>query len=369
MSTIRPFQRTDLHEVADLYELVVRSGRSNSPPGLGPYFARTLLDHPWADAEIPSLVQTSAGGSIIAFQGSSVRRAVFDGTPIRIACAGQLVAHPEARRQAAGAHLVDAYLRGPQDLTITDGATDQMRQLWTLLGGKTAHLECVEWVRVLRPMPLAADLLARRRGFRSRRPARRRGYVTFDRSVARWPRLRPQSTPSDVVAMPLTPADLIEHLSVVTQSLRLSVAYDDRYLDWLFGELKAVKVRGELIARLIRESPSGRVLGWYVYYLLAGGVAEVLQVAAGGRDVGRVIDDLLDNAWSGGAAAIRGRVEPRLLEPLARRKCLLRYTGGALIHSNNAEIVGTIASGDSLLTRLDGEWWMGHHVLAFDRRA
>jgi hypothetical protein len=341
----------------------VRSGRPDPPSGLVTYFERTLLDYPWADAEIPSLVHLDAAGSIVAFQGSHVRRARFDGHPIRVACAGQLVAHPDARASAVGALLVRAYLQGPQDLTITDGATEQMRQMWTLLGGEMAHLSCISWTRVLRPWRFAFDRLMHARG---RQPgAARQTLAMLDRASTKVGRLLPPPSAPDVSAERLTPSALIEHLPLIGDHVRLCPAYDDSYLEWLFGELAAVTVRGTLIAHLVREPRRARSLGWYVYYLQPAGTAQVLQIAAADRDVGPVLDHLLHHAWSGGAAAVRGRVEPRLLEPLARRRCVLHFTGDALMHSANQEILGAVASGNSLLTRLDGEWWMGHHVLAF----
>jgi hypothetical protein len=368
VSLIRPLARADVPEVAKLYELVVRSGRPDPPPGLAAYFERTLLDQPWADPGIPSLVHTDAEGEIVAFQGSSVRRARFDGRPIRIACAGQLVAHPDARHHAVGALLVRAYLGGPQDLTITDGATDQMRRIWTLLGGEMAHLHCIAWTRVLRPWRFTAGRLVRARAHRSR-SRRFLSTTVLDAATTRLVKfLSPPSAP-DTRAEPLTPSVLLEHLPLIADRLRLCVAYDQPYLEWLFGELAAVSTRGTLIAHLIREPGGERALGWYIYYLLPGGTSQLLQVAAADRDIGQVIDHLLHHAWEGGAAAVKGRVEPRLLEPLARRRCLMSFAGEALVHSRDQEILGAIASGRSLLTRLDGEWWMGHHVLDFNELA
>jgi hypothetical protein len=98
--------------------------------------------------------------------------------------------------------------------------------------------------------------------------------------------------------------------------------------------------------------------------LNAGAASHVLQIAAPDRNVGAVVDDLFHHAWSSGATALRGRVEPRLLAPLGARHCVFRYVGGALVHSRDDAILAAIATGDSLLTRLDGEWWMGH----YDRR-
>lgn len=208
MSPIRPLERTDLPQVAALYELVMRSGRPTPPPGLDDYFARTLLDYPWVDPEIPSLVHTDEDGSIVGFQGSSVRRARFDGRPIRIACAGPLVAHPRARKRGVGAFLVGAYLQGPQDLTITDGGPEHMRQIWTLLGGQMAHLECIEWIRLMRPWRFAESYLRERRAVR-----RSGGRLVGALDAATVKSVRRLSPPApDVTAEPLTPRGLIEHL-------------------------------------------------------------------------------------------------------------------------------------------------------------
>jgi len=359
---IRPFGREDVEEVAGLYELVMRSGRPEPSPALCSYFERTLLDHPWVDPEIPSLVHLSPSGSIVGFQGSHVRLARFDGAPVRVACAGQLIAHPSARSSAVGAMLVRSYLGGPQDLTITDGATSQMRHMWTMLGGRMAHLACISWLRVLRPFQLGLDWLTTRRG-RARRQEPR--FLARLDAVAGKTALAVSPAAAEVVAQPLDPATLIDQLPTVADGLRLVPTYDEPYLQWLFAELGRVPVRGRPIATLVRDSRHGRTLGWYVYFLHPGGVCDVLQIAAGGHDVGRVLDHLLHHAFTHGAAALRGRLEPRLLEPLAARHCLMRFTGEALLHSSNEDIVGAIGAGESLLSRLDGEWWMGHHVLEF----
>jgi hypothetical protein len=356
MSHIRPLERADMPQVAELYELGVRSGRPAPPPGLVPYFERVLLDQPWADPEVPSLVYVDDDGSIVAFQGSSVRRARFDGRPIRIGCAGQLVAHPEARHRAVGALVVRAYLAGPQELTITDSANDQMRQIWIRLGGEMSPASCIGWMRVLRPWRFLEAYVRDRRGWLP--PTNGRMPAVFDAATTRW--VGRVSTPPapDTITETLTPAALVEHFPAIADRVRLHLDYDEAYVAWLFDELAVVRGLGTPVARLVRER-TGRVLGWYVYCLIPGGIARVAQVAAADRHSGSVLDDLLHDAWSRGAAAVIGRIEPRLLEPLKHRRCLLHFAGSAaLVHSRHEMILGAIASGRSLLTRLDGEWWI-----------
>ena len=135
MTAIRPLERRDLPAVARLYERVARSGSSDPPPALVTYFERTLLDHPWYDAELPSLVYADRNGRIVGFLGVHARRLLLRDRPLRMVCSGQLVADPDAGAPGVGGLLLRKCLAGPQELTITDGATEAVRVLWQRLGG------------------------------------------------------------------------------------------------------------------------------------------------------------------------------------------------------------------------------------------
>lgn len=365
MAEIRPLERGDLPQVASLYEHVARSGSRTAPPDLAAYFEETFLDYPGADPEIPSLVYLDGDGRIAGFLGSSVRRLVFDGRPIRLGISGQLVTEPEARNRAAGMFLIKEYMSGPQDLTLTDTASETVRRIWEGLGGETSQLACVGWVRLFRPWRFGGDFLARprQRGRLARAAsplwtALDAASTTVARSV-----LRPPSP--DGSAEELTPAAITEHLPALAKSYRLRPAYDERCAAWLLAALAAVKTRGSLVARLVRGR-DGSVRGWYVYFLRRGGIAQVIQVVGGEREIEDTLDHLLHDACSRGASGIQGRVEAHLLEPLSRRRCLFHASGYlALLHSRDAELLHAIQSGRALLTRLEGEWWMGHHLEPF----
>ncbi|MBA2475190.1 MAG: hypothetical protein H0V40_04445 [Actinobacteria bacterium] len=364
MSDIRPLQAGDLPQVLSLYERVMRSGSPTPPPGLGAYFERTLLDHPWTDPELPSLVHVDEGGRIVGFIGSYVRRMRFDGEPIRLACSGQLVADPASRDRAVGALLMREYLGGPQDLTITDGATDRVRQMWGLVGGVTSQLRSLSWTKVFRPAGFVGDRLLDRRHqtglLRLLRPA----WAAPDALLSRLPtRTFATKEPRGGVER-LGIETMLACLPAIVAPLRLYPDYDAPYLEWLFGELARVEGGGELVARLVRAD-DGKPLGWYVAHVPRGAIAQVLQVVARERDLDPVLDHLLHETRRRGATAARGRVEPELLAPLAARGCLFRYVGNALIHSRRPEVLAAATSTRSLLTPLEGESWTEHHLLRF----
>jgi hypothetical protein len=367
LSAIRPLERGDLPQVVSLYEHVARSGSRTAPPGLAGYFERTFLDHPWADAEIPSLVYTDGEGRIVGFLGSSVRRLEFDGRPLRMGISGQLVTEPEARSRAAGAFLMREYMTGAQDLTITDTASEMVRKIWEGVGGETSQLACIGWVRILRPAQFATAYRTRERVEPVRR-ARLSQVLDAASSPLAGRILRPPRA-TDVQGEELTPAALARHLDEVTPSARLRPAYDEAFAEWLFRELAAVRSRGTVLKRLVRTS-DGRLRGWYVGYLVPGGIAQVLQVAADERDVGYVLDHLFREAYESGAAALQGRLEPHLREPLTQRRAVFHRAGYlALVHARDNELLHAIQAGHALLTRLEGEWWMGHHLERFDDNA
>jgi hypothetical protein len=353
---IRPLEREDLPEVAALFELVMRSGQRRPDPAMVDFFRRTLLEQPWADPELPSLVAMDEDGRIAGFIAAEVRRMCLRARPVRIVWSQHLVVDPQQRHKALGALLMARVLRGPQDATATDTATELVDQMWTRLGGETLYLKGIHWIRVFRPWHvaarLAADRLKRPRARTGLRPLA--GALDAVTGVVAAPLLEP--TPVDLTAEPLTPHSFVEAITAVRNRLELLPDYDEDFLGWLFAELARVERRGRLVAHLVRND-GGRVLGWYVYYLRPGWRSEVLQVAAGDGDLGAVIDQLLCHAYRHGSAAVRGRLEPGLVEAVVNRRCLLWHRGGVLIHSRDPELLNAVHSERALMTRLEGEWW------------
>lgn len=261
--------------------------------------------------------------------------------------------------------MMRRYLSGPQDMTITDGATDTVRRIWVGLGGQPLAHASIGWTKIFRPAATSGAILARRTGRDGLRRSMRFVAPPFDAAARTLMRRRSGFVPAEPEGSKesLTVEALLNHMRDAAERWpRLHIDYDAEYLGWLFRELAAVDVRGELVRHLVRDRDS-RIAGWYVYYLAPGSVAQVLQVAAPSGDPGLVLDHLFWHAASGGAAAVQGRVEAELLGPLRARRCLLSGTEWALVHCEDQKVLGLLGSAQAMLTRLDGEWWMGHHVL------
>jgi hypothetical protein len=355
MSDVRPLAREEIPEIAELYRFVDNSDWRIPPAELPAWLERTLFEDPWADPEIPTLVHVDGSGEITGFIASHVRRMRFDQSTIRLAAGGPLIVHPRDRARAVGPRLWRQYLAGPQQLTTTDGASDEMRQIFELIGGQMLHPSSMAWARVFRPFSFVGNRLLH---FRPRAKALgARVWPALDSLAAKTGKYFCAPHRSGTSTELLTPGLVLEHLPVVTRSLRLFPAYDEEYLDWLFAELHHNRTWGEPVQRLVRDV-NGRVLGWYVYFLLPGHGCQVVHVAARDRHAGDVLDALFGDAVEHGGAGVQGRVEPRLLGALAERGSLFRFSARSLVHSRDPELLAVLAAGQALLTRLEGDWWM-----------
>jgi hypothetical protein len=358
--TFRAMRRDDLPEASAMFARVMDLG----PPALPGaeraverFFAAIFFDAPWTDPEIRPLVAQDRHGAIVGMIGVETRRLRFEDRVLRVASAGFLAVVPEARNSATGVLLLRRLLGGPQDATVTDTASELVERIWLRLGGDRAELKEVHWVGVLRPWSIAAGLGALAVGRPSAGGARgalRVAAAGLDAVTTRaGSPLLPVRPPGTTIE-PLTPELLLEHLPSVAGD-RPHVAYDLDHLRWLFDEMEAAPRRGRLVAHLVRND-RGRALGWYAYYLRRGWRSEVLQVAGTERSLGQVVDQLLWHAREQGAGALRGRLEPGLVQEVARRRCLLWHRGGTLVHSRDRALARRLAT-TAVLTRLDTDWF------------
>ena len=352
---IRPVEAADLDAVAKLVRECLRACAPGSEPSLAAFLRRTLIEQPWADPEIHSLV-ADEDGHIVGFVGAEVRRVRLGDRAMRFAWAAHSVVAPAARARAVGFALTQRLLDGPQDATLGDSASPLVEQMWLRLGARRLELKGIHWVRVFRPASVAAHVVAPRRT-RARAGTRRLAAWLDDLTS---PLGRAALGPRSAMAAEeeLTPWAIVDAMPRVGRRLGLLPHYDEAFLTWLFDELPRAKDRGELVARLVRDA-RGRPLGWYVYFLRRGWRSEVLQVAASGeRALGTVFDQLLAHAYAHGSAAVRGRLEPGMLGVVAERRCLLWHRGAAVAHSSDPGVLDAIERPDALVSRLDGDPWV-----------
>src|SRR5207249_10440499 len=117
---------------------------------------------PWVDVRRSCLGCEEGGGRIVGFVGVGRRGLSMNGHRLLAAISSRFVVDPAGRAGVVAVRLAKAFLDGPQDLSISDEATDVSRRIWEGLGGTTSLLHSLHWTRPLRPARLALSLLRNR---------------------------------------------------------------------------------------------------------------------------------------------------------------------------------------------------------------
>jgi hypothetical protein len=361
MGCVRPFIEEDIPKVARLHSRIFRTGDSSSPrlqQSYRAYFAQIFLKNPWRDSTMPSLVYEAAGGNIVGFLGVLPRRLSMNGRPVRAAVSSQFIVDPDCRSTLAGLQLLKAFLAGPQDLSMADEANDVSRRLWEGHGGATSLLYSLYWLRLLRP----AHFLLSRFGSSMFSAALLRSFTPVCRVIdaisARLPMSPFQQKECGVLGEELDAEALSFYLSEFSRSWSLRPDYNDQSIKWLLNVLVENRTPGNL-QKVAVKNRDGQILGWYLYHLTPGGLGEVLQIGAKPGAMIPVLDHLFHHAWSRGATALSGRIEPRYMQQFWQKNSVFQYRGyWMLLHSKRPELLEGVERGDAFLTRLEGEWCM-----------
>jgi hypothetical protein len=359
MAGVRPFVEGDVVAVADLVWKVLHGRDGHSPPSLKVYFSELFLHNPWRDDGIVSNVYEDNEGRIVGFFGAVPRRMTIQGKRIRLAFGSNFVMDPASRATMAAIQLVRTFMKGPQDVSITDSANENSRQLLRSLGFNIVPIYSLLWARPLKPFRYGLEGLTR---------LKKTGLVRVLSTV-----LTPVCYLADAIAarIPLNPLHvsrpqgltedlssevLLELLARIPAKNLLLPEYDKGSIDWVLNFIGKEKAFGEVRKRVVRNDEH-KPIGWFLYYASPGAIGEVLQIGAESASVGRVLDHLFYDALHCGLIGLHGRLEPQLMQELTLKSCFfLRNGSWTLAHSSKLDLLNLIQSGAAFFSRLDGEW-------------
>jgi len=362
---IRPFRHEDATEVANLCLRVFWRSQAPAPPALASCFTEVFLEHPWFDPELPSRVYIAADGAIRGFAGALPLHMSYRGRPIRAVVASSIMVEDAKTDPLAGARLLRAFLQGPQDLSISENATDVTRRMWLPFGARTVPLRGLEWMRILRPAGFAAHLVTRRAW--PMRLLLAPGRL-LDPVLVRLVR-RPAPVPApEVSGVDVAPEELAGIILAALQDYALRPEFDAATLRWMLLQAARKERYGSPLARIV-SGRGGRPIGGYLGHFRPHGVLRVMQVFTARAHAEAVVDELLSHAWRLGAVAVTGRNQPELMGILQLRHCLFRHGGFTLVHSRSPELLDAVARSEAILNGLVGEAWARLNGDSFDREA
>jgi hypothetical protein len=324
------------------------------------YLSDLFLHNPWLEEGIVSRVFEDAAGKVVAFFGAVPRRMSIQTKTVRMAFGSNFVVDPESRVSMVALQLVKAFMKGSQDISITDSANEGSRQLLRSLGFNVVPVYSLQWARPLRPSRYVVHALSRLRKKASIESIASPLCAVLD-GVSSITKLSPfhQSQPSTTGEV-LTTETLVECLAKIPSKHWLVPEYSQESLDWIFRFLAKRNAFGDIRRVLVRNRDQ-RIIGWCIYSVVPGRVGEVLQLGAESASVGTVLDFLFYDAWKHGLIGLHGRLEPQFMQELTARSCFFFRNGSwTLVHSSRPELLGLIQSGTAFFSRLEGEWCLRH---------
>jgi hypothetical protein len=355
---IRPYGPEHARRVIALHRRRFLHGQPVEPErraAIEEFFTRSIFEDPWQHDDLPSFVYETADGDVTGFIGVLPRDMSFDGAPIRVAVASAFMVEPASR--PASIALLRHLLRGPQDLTLTDGATEVTRRILERLGFRSYPSMSMSWFRVFRPSQLVLH-----RYTRAATPAQRvlarvgRPVCTLvDRPIGAVRELKTSvPDPAPVRSRPLPDAELLELITDASGTERLRPRYDEHSLSRVLDVWRRARHRGSFTQRVV-ESADGSTLGWYLGHVQPDGTSEIIQIRSRDGSDEAVFGCMLFDCSSRGSALVQGRARTGMLRPALANDCFFRPTAWMLAHTRNAEIFDAFAAEDIFLSALENE--------------
>jgi hypothetical protein len=220
--------------------------------------------------------------------------------------------------------------------------------MWEAAGGATDDAASIAWFAPFRRVRAGLSLTG------GLGPWGRR-LAPLASAARRLPvRVGEPALPDGVRRERLTPAAMVAALPDLSADRALVADYDEAYLAWLLAAA-AEEPPGGLTARMVLRGD--RPVGWYVLRPVRGGMTTVLEVQARDRDMDDVVGAMFADARAAGAAGIRGRLDPGMLEPVAARGSLFHPVYRVIVHSRDPDVLHAVHGRRAALSRLLGEWW------------
>lgn len=362
MSPIRLIEPGDMAEVAALFQRVFRGRSQPATPALEAYLRRQYLEAPGFDPQIRPLVHLSTEGRVSAFIGVNALPMRFGKRRIRAAICGSLMADPEAHDPMAVPRLLMGFLAGPQDVSISETASDVSRQMWVRLRGIALPQYSLDWVRIIRPAAFALEM-ARGRIAAARFLAPL--ATGFDRVIRRRmgaQDLRWSAVPDDMAlkrgleVVETDPGHFATLVEPLTGSFAIRPDWSEAHLAYILEEASRARDHGDAIFAVVQPEV-GVPIGAFIYHAASGATAQVLQILAQPQHLGTVLDCLIRDATRRGAVGLRGRTQPALLEAMLGRRIAFTHVASTVAHAREPAILEEFQAGRAFANGLAGESW------------
>jgi hypothetical protein len=354
MTQIRPAVREDYDQVAELFLHAFPTRGALPAATITRWLVEMYVDHPWQGTGVESLVVEDAGGRIAGYIGALPMPARMQRRDVRLAVGGNYMVSPGAKDAFAAMKLLKAFVRGPQDIAMTDTANLAAANLWKGVGGQIAHFPTLQVVFPIRPAGFAAALAGRGDGFVGKlRPLLRQAARPMD-ALAGMGRKRDASEATAKSADLKTVFDFTESFDDPA-ILRPKLPFEE--YAWLIGMAQKKTQFGPL--RIVAvDTAEGKCAGVGMYYPNPRGLGQILHWQAMPNMTGAFLRALVADAAEQGAVALIGMASAQQALEFRERTVAYLYRNNIVtLAAPDKDLTTPLRTGDVALTRLTGEWW------------
>jgi hypothetical protein len=358
LEIIRAFTPNDIDQAANLFQKVFRHNLSHATTSLRKYFHDLYFEHPWYREDMPSHVYETSDGKIAGFLGVLPLHMKFGRENILAGIGGNYMVDPDLKNPFAGPKILKKFLSGPQVLSMSDTGNEVGRKMWEGLGGTVSYLQSLHWIRPLRPAQLALTVAQEKSSFLkiAGMVTQPLGYLLDGFSTTWTSSPLHLGTPSGYVKE-ITTHEILDSIQAVSSKYSLVPVYSEETLHWILTKALEKQEFG-LLRMMGVYTPEHSLSGWFLYYPNPGKIGQVIQVGTRSRSMSNVLDHLFCDALEMKSIALIGRIDAAYMKEFSAKLCLLFHRSNYFVmHSQRTEILLALHSGDTFLTRLEGEWW------------
>jgi hypothetical protein len=362
MSKIRGLESSDIPALSKMFQRVFRDPKVEATETLSRYLRHFYLDAPGQDMGMPSLVHIDDSGEMNGFIGVTGLPMVHEGRQLRAAICGSLMVERRETDPMAGARLLKAFLAGPQDLSLSETASEVSASMWQRLKGKALPQYSLDWLRIIRPAGFCVELSRSRIGAaRFLHPIARQADTVLRRRMQpgdlRWSGLPGRwNGQGSFKTTEVEAATFAELFTRLVTGFKLRPDFSDEQLAYVLRDAACPRAEGSPVFCKV-ETRTGVLAGSFAYHGDAGRIARVLQILAIPGQEQQVIDCLIAHAADRGAVALRGRTQPALLDAMLGKRIAFTHLASSVIHTKDPTIMQAFQNGEGFFNGLAGENW------------
>lgn len=361
VTQVRPATDSDVPAIAGMFHRIFRHAAAPAPTALADYLRSIFVSGPDRDADLPSLVCESGDGGIGGFIGVIALPMALGETRLQAAVCCCLMVERSAGDPLAGAKLLRKYLAGPQDISVSETASDTASNMFQGARGTVLPAYSLEWLRVLNPARFAVELGGERlAALRLLAPL----AVPFDAlsrrraaGALRWTSLASREVSSKgAVASAVDASTFAQLVPDLLEGYDLHPDWPAATLHRLLNDAARKADWGDVVRQVV-STASGKAIGAFLYHARPGGVGRVLQVLHRPGQAGTVVDAMLDHGVGAGLAAMRGRTQPALLKAMLGKRIAFSHVASSVVHARNPDHLRQFVEGRAFFNGLAGDTW------------